>query len=104
MPRRKERFDLEKVTVKLFHGDFAKLRELYPKHGANFIIRELIHRHIGIALEAGQRATQNLPSINIDLNDLETAHDRSPEQPDSISDPAESGGVILPRSREVDDL
>lgn len=45
MPRQKDP-DLQKVTLFLFDGDFAKLRELHPHNGASLIVRRLVRRHI----------------------------------------------------------
>lgn len=45
MPRKKD-LDLQKVTLFLFEGDFAKLRELHPRNGASLIVRKLVRNHI----------------------------------------------------------
>lgn len=67
MPARKERFPLQKVTVKLFEGDFRELGDLYPKSGANRIIREMVHRHIAVVKERAQQAVAALPVEEIDV-------------------------------------
>jgi len=71
MPARKERFDLQKVTIKLFDGDFRELGDLYPKSGANRIIREMVHRHIAVVKERAQQAVASLPAeeITVELDD-----------------------------------
>lgn len=71
MAKKKERFPLQKVTVKLFEGDFQEMAGLYPKTGANKIIRELIHRHIAVAKEMAQKQVGALAQLDIDLSDVE---------------------------------
>lgn len=46
MPNRRHDHSLEKVTLNLIQGDFARLRELYPRLGAGEVIRRLVHSHI----------------------------------------------------------
>lgn len=43
---RKETQEMEKVTLNLFKGDFAKLRELHPQLGAGKAARVLVRSHI----------------------------------------------------------
>lgn len=38
--------ELQKHTLNLFAGDYEKLQELYPDHGAGPIIRSVIHKFI----------------------------------------------------------
>lgn len=76
MAKRKERFPLVKVTIKLFEGDFREIGDLYPKTGANKIIREIIHRHIAVCKEKAQQslaALEDIP-IDIEISDEEVAH------------------------------
>lgn len=70
MSRRREDFPLEKISVKLFEGEFAQLNELYPSVGASKIIRELVHSHLN-KVEVETRAARSkivadLP-ITVDL-------------------------------------
>lgn len=73
MARKKERFDLKKVTVKLFEGDFEAMQDLYPKSGANKIIREMIHRHIAVCKELAQKNQGALAQLDIDISDDEVS-------------------------------
>lgn len=38
--------DQTKHTIRLYHGDYARLQELYPKIGANAVIRKLVHDYL----------------------------------------------------------
>lgn len=44
--RRKEDFELEKVTLNLRKGDFERLRGLHGRLGASKVIRELVMGHL----------------------------------------------------------
>lgn len=44
--RKKEDFPLQKVTVKLYDGEFAQLQTLHPRIGASKVVRMLVHSHI----------------------------------------------------------
>ncbi len=44
--RRKEDFPLQKVTLVLYDGDFARLRDLHPRLGASKVVRTLVRKHI----------------------------------------------------------
>lgn len=37
---------LQKHTLQLFEGDFAKLQEAYPELGASAVIRKLVQTHL----------------------------------------------------------
>jgi hypothetical protein len=66
--RRKEDFELEKVTLNLRKGDFERLRGLHGRLGAGKVIRELVMGHIK-RVETG--AAQAVPEdIEIDLEEL----------------------------------
>lgn len=66
MPRTSE--NLEKVTIRLYDGDFARLKDFYPKANPNLIIRTLVHRHIKTLEERENASSQvNLPDISIDV-------------------------------------
>ena len=55
--------DLQKCTMNLFKGDYAKLQELYPDTGAATIIRRIIRGFIEQIEKTGEKA----PS-EIDIN------------------------------------
>jgi hypothetical protein len=38
--------ELEKVTVRLFEGDFGRLQDYYPVSGANDALRKILHGHL----------------------------------------------------------
>jgi hypothetical protein len=66
--RRKEDFDLEKVTLNLRKGDFERLRGLHGRWGAGKVIRELVIGHIRRVEET---VNQNSPSLRFaDMDDL----------------------------------
>lgn len=46
MGRRREDYELEKVTLFLFKGEFGRLKELHPRIGASKIVRDLVHAHL----------------------------------------------------------
>lgn len=37
---------LQKVTLKLFDGEFEKLRQHYPEVGASLVVRKLVRNHL----------------------------------------------------------
>lgn len=37
---------LEKISVRLFHGDFRRLQTKYPRAGASHALRELLRAHL----------------------------------------------------------
>lgn len=43
---RKSKDSLQKHTLQLFEGDYAKLQELHPDVGAAHVIRNLIRQYI----------------------------------------------------------
>ena len=45
MPR-KVPHPLQKITLNIRHGDFAKLRELHPDLPVSEVIREILHGYI----------------------------------------------------------
>lgn len=45
--------ELQKHTMNLFPGDYAKLQELYPDIGAATIIRRIVHAFISQIEEKG---------------------------------------------------
>ena len=55
--------ELQKHTLNLFPGDYAKLQELYPDIGAATIIRRIVHKFIE-QVEAGGDGPANV-DINI---------------------------------------
>jgi len=44
--KRNETSPVEKMTVRLYSGDYRRLGELHPHLGANKVIRELVRQHI----------------------------------------------------------
>jgi hypothetical protein len=44
--KRNEKAPVEKMTVRLYNGDYRRLAELHPNLGANKVIRELVRQHI----------------------------------------------------------
>lgn len=69
MSKRKSDKPLEKVTLNLFKGDFARLGELHPQIGASVVIREMISAHIRSVDETVARTA---PSIEITLPPIGT--------------------------------
>ena len=67
--RRKEDFELEKVTLNLRKGDFERLRGLHGRLGASKVIRELVMGHIKRVEET---VNQNIPHLHLvpDMEDL----------------------------------
>lgn len=37
---------LQKVTLNLFEGDMERLMAIYPRHGASFVIRNLVRQYV----------------------------------------------------------
>lgn len=67
--RRKEDYELEKVTLNLRRGDFERLRGLHGRLGASKVIRELVVGHIKRVEET---VNQNIPHLALvpDMEDL----------------------------------
>ncbi len=63
MVAKKAPFPLQKVTLKLYEGDFRQLADLYPRSGANKVIREMVRRHITMCLEATQARLAQQPIV-----------------------------------------
>lgn len=57
---------LEKISVRLFHGDFRRLQTKYPKSGASLALRELLRAHLNHLDEEPKDLIINLPSENHD--------------------------------------
>ena len=55
--------ELQKHTLNLFAGDYEKLQQLYPDHGAGPIIRSVIHKFI----EQCESGSTKLPNVETDL-------------------------------------
>jgi hypothetical protein len=66
--RRREDRPIEKHTLNLYAGDYAKLQALYPvRIGAAKIIRDIVHAHIRSIEES---AAQRMPLIHdLEIND-----------------------------------
>jgi hypothetical protein len=52
--------NLEKVSVRLYRGDLARLRRKYPVSGASYALRELLRNHLNSVDEPA-------PDISIDI-------------------------------------
>ena len=62
--KRKEDYDLEKVTLNLREGDFGRLRDLHGRLGAGKVIRELVIGHIRRVEESvAQKEPSLVPSL-----------------------------------------
>ncbi len=57
------REDLQKHTMYFFAGDYEKVQELFPDHGAGPVIRSVIRRFI----EQCEAGTAAIPNVEIDL-------------------------------------
>jgi len=55
--------DLEKVTLNLFEGDMARIRDMYPDVGASVIIRRIVRNFI----QAAEPKAETLKAPNVDL-------------------------------------
>lgn len=64
--RRKEDYELEKVTLNLRRGDFERLRGLHGRLGASKVVRELVMGHIK---RVDERVSQKAPAT-ISIKDL----------------------------------
>lgn len=53
--------ELQKHTLNLYAGDYAKLQALYPDTGAGAIIRRLIHKFL-------ERVEGQDQSVDVDLS------------------------------------
>lgn len=62
MPRAES--ELQKHTLNLFPGDYAKLQEFYPDIGAATIIRRIVRAFIDQIEKSGERAPDEI-GINI---------------------------------------
>lgn len=45
---------MQKVTLKLFDGEFKRLQDHYPEVGASFVVRSLVHNHLDRLEKAGR--------------------------------------------------
>lgn len=55
--------DLTKHTLMLYSGDYEKLRELYPDHGAAVIIRRIVRAHLRQIETRGEE----MPSAKVEI-------------------------------------
>ena len=62
---RKSEIPVAKVSMTLFAGDAEKLRELFPRQGASFMVRNLVRQFLR-KVEEDTRG----PSVDIDINEL----------------------------------
>lgn len=61
MPKQAE--DLQKHTLNLHTGDYARLQDLYPEHGAGKIIRALVRSF----LKKIDKTPTRLPKVEMEL-------------------------------------
>lgn len=66
--RRKEDYVLEKVTLNLREGDFARLRALHGRLGAGKVVRELVRGHLKRVDDKLAESSIPAPSIVPDLD------------------------------------
>lgn len=69
--RRKEAYPLEKVTLNLRKGDFAKLQVMHGRLGAGKVIRELTIGHIKRVEDRVEQRLGSVESPSIVPIDLE---------------------------------
>lgn len=60
MPRVRELEELQKHTINLYKGDYARLQAMYPDVGANIVIRKLIRKHVNKAMEPKEVQIEDL--------------------------------------------
>jgi len=66
MAKRKADRPIQKVTLNLYDGDFAKLGELYPELGASRVIRELVSAHVRKVEFKAELLLPPVPEIHLD--------------------------------------
>jgi len=69
MARRKEDKPLEKVTLNLFQGDMAKIRELHGDQKGARVIRVLVSAYLA-KVNAKVEQVQPVGSLEISLGDI----------------------------------
>lgn len=57
---------LQKVTLNLFKGDFARLQEMYPENGASVAVRKIVRKFIS-EMDGSVRKR----SLKLDKGDLD---------------------------------
>jgi len=69
MPRKRSDIPLEKVTLKLFQGDYKRIQDLHgTRLGASAVIRQLIRTYLAnIDARVEQRST--IDKINLEVID-----------------------------------
>lgn len=66
--RRREDLGLQKHTLNLYPGDYAKIQALYSTRiGAAKIIRDIIHAHIRKIEEDAAQKIPLVPELDIDI-------------------------------------
>lgn len=70
--RRKEAYPLEKVTLNLRQGDFARLQVIHGRLGAGKVIREMVIGHIKRVDEAVAQKLPIMASPPLSPGDVET--------------------------------
>ena len=56
---------LQKVTLKLYDGEFKRLQDHYPEVGASLVVRTLVHKHLTRLESAGKTEELQL-EVNYD--------------------------------------
>jgi hypothetical protein len=62
MPRKKSEFPLEKITIKLFEGDYKRLQDLHSSRiGGAAVIRQLVRTYLAnIEARVDRRVAEKL--------------------------------------------
>lgn len=55
--RKKEDHPIQKVTLNLYEGDYARIGDLFPRAGASKIIRTLVRKFIHQVEDQAQQST-----------------------------------------------
>lgn len=71
---KKSDIPLAKQTLTLFKGDVERLRDLFPRQGASFMIRNLVRQFLR---KVEEDASLKTPPLNVSINvgDLTNAGD-----------------------------
>lgn len=67
MPKRiNETSELQKHTLNLYAGDYARIQELFPEVGAGIVIRRLVRNFLD--KEGLKSSVADTPKVEIDIN------------------------------------
>lgn len=61
---------VEKVTLNLFDGDAEKLRDLFPRQGASFMVRNLVRQFLRKVEEDTAQKSSPM-NITLDIKEME---------------------------------